>query len=373
MNILIFAEYFKGSGIGTYLNTLLNYLLKNNSNSIELVLMDSDPFDDSQFDDSRLKIIEFQNTKNFPWLSLLKKFPFSILLDYFNFRKINYNDSYDLIIISTRSTVKNLGIFLVRCRVVFILHSVPKKIKSKMFLNIGSVLKGIMKKKDILLTVSEFAKLKAVKFYNIPENKIIVVHNTIDETRYQKSTGEIQEGKGIINILTLGHIVLYKNILLWVDVANFLCEKYEFLYFYWAGPVIDEFLLEKALLRINKKFKNRIIIYPRVMNSINLLHLSDIYFHPSNLENHSLSIIEALYLGKPIVCTNIGGNSESVIQNWNGFLFEPNDFEMVKDYICRLVTNSDLRKAFGARSLEIFKERFSYDKWSKKMDQLIYY
>lgn len=43
------------------------------------------------------------------------------------------------------------------------------------------------------------------------------------------------------------------------------------------------------------------------------------------MRNSPYSIIESLQLGKPIIGSDLGGISEMIINNKNGFLFKNND------------------------------------------------
>lgn len=77
--------------------------------------------------------------------------------------------------------------------------------------------------------------------------------------------------------------------------------------------------------------------------------------------------IEALAMGKPVIVSNVGGNSRLVDNAVNGMLFRPND---VQDLMMSLefVRNDDYKK-MGQKSQELFKTRFSPEKmiaeWKK--------
>ncbi len=77
---------------------------------------------------------------------------------------------------------------------------------------------------------------------------------------------------------------------------------------------------------------------------------SDIIVLPSLWpEPLSRVLLEALYFGKPIIATNVGGNSEVVIDGENGFLVEPKIDEM-KGKLEILIDNPKLRKQMGEES-----------------------
>lgn len=99
------------------------------------------------------------------------------------------------------------------------------------------------------------------------------------------------------------------------------------------------------------------IISVGIRNDIDdFLSFTDIYVQPSRTEAISLSIMEALLYGIPIIGANVGGIPEVCIPNKNGELFERNDYKQLKDLICKFLINSKLRKVYGENSLRLSKK-----------------
>ncbi|OYT40913.1 MAG: hypothetical protein B6U86_03380 [Candidatus Altiarchaeales archaeon ex4484_43] len=85
---------------------------------------------------------------------------------------------------------------------------------------------------------------------------------------------------------------------------------------------------------------------------------SDIIVIPSRWPDPlSRVMLEAAYFKKPIVATNVGGNSEGVVDGRNGFLVKPDEIE-IRDGLKRLLENPSLREGMGGASGKIFRERF---------------
>jgi glycosyltransferase involved in cell wall biosynthesis len=81
-----------------------------------------------------------------------------------------------------------------------------------------------------------------------------------------------------------------------------------------------------------------------------LLAGADIFALVSDSEGMSLSLVEALASGLPVIATTVGNNSELVKDGWNGVLLAPGDGAALEKALRALVTDDELRAALGANS-----------------------
>lgn len=86
------------------------------------------------------------------------------------------------------------------------------------------------------------------------------------------------------------------------------------------------------------------------------LNITDIYIQPSRSEAISLSIMEALQHGIPIIGSNAGGIPEVCVDNYNGLIFEKENVEALYNQLKRLVMSAELRMQFGENSYELAKK-----------------
>ena len=88
-----------------------------------------------------------------------------------------------------------------------------------------------------------------------------------------------------------------------------------------------------------------------IRNDIDMiLSATDIYLQPSRTEAISLTIMEALHHGLPVVASNVGGISEVVLDGQNGTLFEACDAEGLSIAISDLLQSPEKREIFGENS-----------------------
>lgn len=83
------------------------------------------------------------------------------------------------------------------------------------------------------------------------------------------------------------------------------------------------------------------------------LAVSDIYLQPSRTEAISLTIMEALQYGLPIVASNVGGIPEVVFPEVNGFLTEPCDDRELAEKLALLISDKALRLRLGMQSKKL--------------------
>ena len=94
----------------------------------------------------------------------------------------------------------------------------------------------------------------------------------------------------------------------------------------------------------------------------NYLNSADFFAIPSLMEATSISCLEAMACGLPIVATRVGGLPEIVKEGENGFLCEPNA-DSIAEAILKIF-KADAKK-MGGRSREI-AEMYSWDSFVKR-------
>jgi glycosyltransferase involved in cell wall biosynthesis len=110
---------------------------------------------------------------------------------------------------------------------------------------------------------------------------------------------------------------------------------------------------------------NNNIEYLRIQSSNEMgeqLSKSHVFVMPSNVENHSASLIEALTVGIPSITSDCGGVKEIVDHGNTGFIYRYEEYELLASYILKLFASPDLAKRMGALAREFtVKSRFSTD------------
>ena len=101
-----------------------------------------------------------------------------------------------------------------------------------------------------------------------------------------------------------------------------------------------------------------------------ILAAADIFAFPSVYEGLGGAVIEAMALGLPIVGSDIPALREVVEDGRNGFLVKPESATALAAALTRILDDPALASAFGGRSLEIFRERFTIARSAERMMDL---
>ncbi len=218
---------------------------------------------------------------------------------------------------------------------------------------------------DIFLTVGDNNEAYYRK-YGVPDKKFIRMHFPIDVNLYEQCYQQHQKlntslrrkyniGDNELVLSVVGKLVSWKN---QVDVINALIEleKRNFC----ANLFIIGTGIELKTLKSQSLFLKRSKVHFPGFIQVNDLPayyaMSDIYIHPAKIEPHSLSVSEAIYMGKPaIVSDNTGswGPTDDVIPGKNGTIYKTCNINALANAILELGQNRDKMNAFGRESHEL--------------------
>ncbi len=110
-----------------------------------------------------------------------------------------------------------------------------------------------------------------------------------------------------------------------------------------AGPLQDRLKQEARSLGIDD-----MVNFLGYRTDMELIYAAcDIFVFPSLREGLPVSLIEAMANGLPVICSRIRGNTDLIVAEQGGFLFDPRDVGELKGKIERMLGDERLRKDFG--------------------------
>ena len=368
-DIIFFPEFGDSGGTRTYFFMLLKFYKEANFN-VTVCLTDN------QVNNQVKKIIYEYNFKlciipkrYYGYKNIFNRFPCKFLYELLIILYAVSKSKCDVIVSSIGTPGNMLTSLLMPKRVIYLLHTCP----TSMLNRFDKLLVNFCLREDKkIVTVSAFAKIKICDFWlNSSKDKFIEYIYAFSNKKFSKEKNKnIIKDKENVVILTLGHVVEYKNPEIWFRVAesvvDFLKDKNISVEFIWAGEgeLLEEYCKKSLLLSNNIKFIG-------FQEQVEDLYISsDIYFQPSKIESFGLSVLDAVKCGIPCIVSNTGGLPELVQNGENGYVVEVDDEDLIVKKIAELIVNKNLRKIMGKASKIIYEQKFSKDRWNKKMSQI---
>lgn len=95
-------------------------------------------------------------------------------------------------------------------------------------------------------------------------------------------------------------------------------------------------------------------------NPADYINAMDVFVHSSiEPEPFGRVNIEAMYLGKAVVATNMGGPTEIFENGHDGVLIEPGDPSLLAQHVAFLLASPELRRRLGENARKTVMERFT--------------
>jgi glycosyltransferase involved in cell wall biosynthesis len=224
-----------------------------------------------------------------------------------------------------------------------------------------------------IVTVSEDAKAVCEKIEKIDPKKVHTIWNGIDINKfYPKSEKEIQfvkkkKGNDII-VGVIARLALEKDHKTLFAAIKILKEKLKppKLLVIGDGPLKNELknevkklgLLENVFFGGNQK------------NIPNIMKCLDIFALTSETEGIPLTLLEAQSSGLPVVVSDVGGNSEVVVNGYTGFLVEKKRPDLFANKLELLIDDPNLRKNMGLNGRKRIEKYFSLENTAERYVEL---
>lgn len=248
-------------------------------------------------------------------------------------------------------------------RSIYILHTYPQPSQVGWRRLLSKLIWSVLTPADIrFVTVSQFARERMLHAWGF-------WRRNIDVSVMYSSTGSPvlapKSNNGHVCVLTVGHVVDYKNPLFWIDVAARAVNQLPALKFVWVGPGP---LLEKCRQRVASLGLQEKVLFTDAATDMDKYYQNcDIYLQPSKIESLGLSVLDAMRYGKPAVVTNVGGLPELVRNGETGWVVDLADEQGLNRCIVNLAKDPGERDRMGRNAQATYASRFSPDQWSREM------
>ena len=234
----------------------------------------------------------------------------------------------------------------------------------KFFYNICS---GVYEFSDEVFTL--FEKNREIEIeLGCLEEKISIVPNGIDieEFRGKEDYARKKDSDDdIINIATITRIVPIKDIKTMIHSFAHVKKSVKNAKFYIIGPIDEDVQYYEECKKLAGRLELDNLTFTGKADIRNYLKDMDILVMTSISEGQPFVILEGMAAKKPFVTTDVGGCSELLFGNNDGFgeagLIEPvMDIEKISIAIIKLCRDGDLRKEMGENGFKRVSALYNY-------------
>ena len=217
----------------------------------------------------------------------------------------------------------------------------------------------------IIERVSRVRHLVCVDFNFVNWYRSLVAYPTINLsvipnfTQIPQSIPMKHDGK--VNIIFARRFFEHRGTRLFAEAIKPILEKRDDISVTIAGEGPDE----KFLHDILDSFPQVSFIKYSSKDSMNIHAPMHIAVVPTlGSEGTSLSLLEAMASGCAVICTNVGGMTNIVLDYYNGLMISPTPKEL-RIALLSLIDDEKLRRCLGAKAYETASKSFSLKKWQE--------
>ena len=167
---------------------------------------------------------------------------------------------------------------------------------------------------------------------------------------------------------TVARLVEDKDPFNFLLAAKFVHDQYPNAHFIWVGdgPLEDD--LHKKIKEFGLQEVFHLVGYQS--NVKDFLQAMDIFVLSSTSEGLSISMLEAMASGLPVISTLVNGAAETISDGETGFLVPIGDSEKLAEAILKLLAAPSFMREMGHLAREHIRNYFSFDEMINKIELL---
>lgn len=224
---------------------------------------------------------------------------------------------------------------------------------------------------DHIIAVSQATKDLIVQRYNIPADKVSVVHNSLDSAEFEISTNtentyryllEMKK-RGFSVVVSVGRLTVQKGLHYFLEAAKSTIDNNPKVLFLIAGSgeLRDELIEQAASLGISGNILFTGFVRGRELRDT--YRVADVFVMSSISEPFGLTALEAAQYGAAVCLTKQSGVSEVL---HDVFRFDYWDTQRLADQLVSLTTHASLAKTMQ-ENVQVEASRMSWEATADKV------
>lgn len=222
-------------------------------------------------------------------------------------------------------------------------------------IGLTTILKAIrnhlLSKADGIIVPSKYLQTIVQKWVG-DKTKLQLIYNSVDEKAFKAE-------KRLYDVVTVCRLVPWKGVSELIDLC---IENRLRLNIVGDGP-LRNFLESRAIEFPDLINFTGALPQDRVASEISK---GRIFVLNSSYEGLPHVILEAMLVKVPVIATNVGGTSEIIVDDFNGYLVHPTNTQMLNKRVCDLIKNPNKRFKFTVNAMKVLRQKFSSDNMYQK-------
>ena len=226
------------------------------------------------------------------------------------------------------------------------------------------------------IAVSHAVKMHLVSSQGIPESKVEVIYNGVEQNGYNAHENK-HYLHALLNVPThhrmvgmVGSFRPVKGQEFFVRAAAKVLEVHQDVEFVIAGYKDTDYYTKISALIDDLGIRHKVHCIGHRTDVARILTSLDIFVLSSLHEGFSNALLEAMANGLPVIGPNSGGNPEIVAPSV-GILFEPGNVDQLSRAIIRLLDGESERMIMGNNGVKVVRETFSLRRMIDKYESLL--
>jgi glycosyltransferase involved in cell wall biosynthesis len=216
--------------------------------------------------------------------------------------------------------------------------------------------------------VSEASKRDILRYFRVPESRIDVIYNAIDERFWQEPPAEeiarVRERWRLDDpfVLYAGNIKPHKNLERLIEAFHLLRQDASMkdVQLLIIGDEISKYATLRRAVHRHKLHKHvRFFGFVSDQTLAALYRLANVFVFPSLYEGFGLPPLEAMASGTPVITSNVSSLPEVVGDA--ALMIDPYEPAAIAEAMQRVLTDADLRADLSRRGLARARE-FSWER-----------
>ncbi len=227
--------------------------------------------------------------------------------------------------------------------------------------------------KDKVIAVSEGVRRSYIENTHVDPSKVVTIYNGIELDRFRAVERDvglarelgIEDGEKVVSVIA--RLVEQKRHVDFLAMAAQVLKVFPNVKFLIAGKGKLREQLEQTASQLG--LSERTVFAGHRENVPQLLAVSDVVVSCSDREGFSLSLIEAMAAGVPVVATDVGGNAEAIVDRISGFIVPTRRPDLLARRVLALLTDEVLYRSVSNNAAER-ASLFSIGQMCKRTDAL---